>query len=102
MTTAVIVTGGGSGMGRACVLACAEAGRPVAAWDINADGAEATAKEAHAQFGVPAVARQLDVTESATFAEAIAEARQALGPIGGLVHAAGVGGAAPIPFIDET
>ena len=85
----------------ACALACAEAGRPVAAWDINGEGAEATAKEAAAQFGVPAIARQLDVTESASFADAIADARAALGPIGGLVHAAGVGGATPVPFIDE-
>ena len=88
-------------MGRASALACAEAGRPIAAWDVNGDGAEATAKEVTAQFGVPAIARQLDVTESSSFAPAIAEAREALGPIGGLVHAAGVGGAVPVPFIDE-
>lgn len=100
-TSAVIVTGGGSGIGRACALACAEAGRAVAAWDLDGAGAEATAKEATARFGVAAVGRALDVTESETFADAAAEARDALGPIGGLVHAAGVGGAVPVPFIDE-
>lgn len=88
-------------MGRACALACAETGRPIAAWDINGDGALATAKEVQERYGVPAIGRELDVTESATFADAIAEARDALGPIGGLVHAAGVGGAVPVPFIDE-
>jgi NAD(P)-dependent dehydrogenase (short-subunit alcohol dehydrogenase family) len=100
-TSAVVVTGGGSGIGRACVLALAEAGRPVAAWDVNADGAETTAREATERFGVAAVGRWLDVTDSATFAGAATEARDALGPIGGLVHAAGVGGAVPVPFIDE-
>jgi NAD(P)-dependent dehydrogenase (short-subunit alcohol dehydrogenase family) len=97
----VVVTGGGSGIGRACVLACAEAGRPVAAWDLNEDGVNATAAEAVSRFGVAAVGRVLDVTDSSTFAVAIADAREALGPIGGLVHAAGVGGAVPVPFIDE-
>ena len=101
MTTAVIVTGGGSGMGRACALACAEAGRAVAAWDLNGPGADATAHEARERFGVAAVSRELDVTDTASFASAIADARDALGPIGGLVHAAGVGGAVPVPFIDE-
>jgi NAD(P)-dependent dehydrogenase (short-subunit alcohol dehydrogenase family) len=100
-TSAVIVTGGGSGIGRACALACAEGGRAIAAWDLDGAGAEATAKEANERFGVAAIGRSLDVTDSATFADAAAEARDALGPIGGLVHAAGVGGAVPVPFIDE-
>jgi NAD(P)-dependent dehydrogenase (short-subunit alcohol dehydrogenase family) len=99
--TAVVVTGGGSGIGRACALACAEAGRPIAAWDLDAAGAEETAKVASERFGVAAIGRWLDVTESPTFAGAAQEARAALGPIGGLVHAAGVGGAVPVPFIDE-
>jgi NAD(P)-dependent dehydrogenase (short-subunit alcohol dehydrogenase family) len=99
--TAVVVTGGGSGIGRACALACAEAGRPIAAWDLNAEGAEETAKIATSRFGVAAVGRWLDVTDSSTFAGAAQEARDAVGPIGGLVHAAGVGGAVPVPFIDE-
>lgn len=100
-TSAVVVTGGGSGIGRACVLALAEAGRAVAAWDLDAAGAHASATEAHEQFGVAAIGRALDVTDSSAFASAVDEARDALGPIGGLVHAAGVGGAVPVPFIDE-
>src|SRR5258708_2571777 len=95
--SAVIITGGGSGIGRACALACAEAGRPVAAWDLDGAGAKATAIEANERFGVAAIGQLLDVTDSSTFAAAVLDAREALGPIGGLVHAAGVGGAVPVP-----
>ena len=73
----------------------------MAAWDLDGAGAEATAKEAIDRFGVAAIGQWLDVTDSSTFAGAALEAREALGPIGGLVHAAGVGGAIPVPFIDE-
>jgi NAD(P)-dependent dehydrogenase (short-subunit alcohol dehydrogenase family) len=82
-------------------MACAEAGRPVAVWDLNGAGAEAAAKEATDRHGIAAIGQWVDVTESSTFVGAVAEARQAVGPIGGLVHAAGVGGAVPVPFIDE-
>lgn len=99
-TTSVVVTGGASGIGRACVLALAEAGRPVAAWDLDEDGARETALLARAH-GVAAVGQRLDVTDSASFGPAVEEAREALGPIGGLVHAAGVAGPVPVPFLDE-
>lgn len=99
--TAVVVTGGASGIGRACALACADAGRPVAAWDLDGSGAELTAKEATERYGVTAIGRALDVTDSLTLDAAAQEARDALGPIGGVVHAAGVGGPVPVAFIDD-
>lgn len=98
--SAVVVTGGGSGIGRACALALAEIGRPVAVWDINADGVAETVRGAEA-FGVKAIGRVLDVTDSSGFEAAITEARDALGPLGGFVHAAGVAGPMPVPFLDE-
>ena len=44
-TSAVIVTGGASGIGRACAEAIAAQGRAVAVWDLNTDGALAAAQE---------------------------------------------------------
>src|SRR6266568_3450923 len=51
-TSGVIITGAGSGIGRATTLALAEAGRPVAAWDLNGETAEAVADAVRARFGV--------------------------------------------------
>ena len=95
-TTPVIVTGAASGIGRACARALAAAGRPVAVWDLDGDGAEAAASSIRDEFDVAAVGRQIDAAVSAQFGEAAEAARGALGPIGGLVHAAGVSGPCPI------
>jgi NAD(P)-dependent dehydrogenase (short-subunit alcohol dehydrogenase family) len=98
--TGVVVTGGAAGIGRACALALAEAGRPVACWDIDGEGAERTAAEA-AELGVAAVGLRCDVTQASQFGALIDESRVVLGSIGGLVHAAGVPGAMPVDFLDE-
>ncbi|HEV7734887.1 MAG TPA: SDR family oxidoreductase [Candidatus Binatia bacterium] len=100
-TTGVVVTGGGSGIGRATCLALAEAGRPVAAWDLDGDGARETATLCREQFGVATHHLGLDVRVADGFATAVTAARAALGPIGGLVHAAGVSGAMPIDFMTD-
>lgn len=99
--TAVVITGAASGIGRATALAVAEAGRAVACWDIDGTGAKVTADEIVSTHAVAAVGREVDVADASTFDAAVDEARAALGPIGGLVHAAGVGGPVPVPFIDE-
>jgi NAD(P)-dependent dehydrogenase (short-subunit alcohol dehydrogenase family) len=90
--TAVVVTGGGSGIGRACVLALAEVGRPVAVWDRDGESAAAVAKE----VGDRALALGVDVTDVDALGSAVAASRQALGPIGGLVHSAGVVDVSPV------
>ncbi|RJL23614.1 SDR family NAD(P)-dependent oxidoreductase [Bailinhaonella thermotolerans] len=86
--TGVVVTGGASGIGRACARALAEAGRPVAVWDLDGAGAEKTA----AGLGVPAIGLAVDVRDTASLGTAAARSREALGPVGGLVHAAGIAG----------
>ena len=98
--TGVLVTGGGSGIGRATALALAEVGRPVAIWDINAAAAEETASLCD-EAGVAADWTAIDVAHSAAIAEAVPESVRALGTIGGFVHAAGVGGPMPLDFIDD-
>lgn len=99
--TGVIVTGGASGIGKATIFALAEAGRPVAAWDLNAAGAEAVAKEATERFGVAAIGIGIDVADTAAFGTAIVRSRSAMGTIGGLVHGAGITGPGTIEHITE-
>ena len=100
-TTGVIVTGGASGIGRASAVALAEAGRPVAVWDLDGSCAEKTAAESRERFGVAAVAQGIDVRERDTYSDAIDAAREALGSIGGLVHAAGVSHPVPVDSIED-
>lgn len=88
--TGVIVTGGGSGLGRASCHALATVGRPVAIWDINGDRAVAVADEVHTKYGVASVGIGLDISDPAGYAAAIDKSRHALGSLGGLVHAAGI------------
>lgn len=88
-STAVIITGGASGIGRATAEAVAAVGRPVAIWDLSADASRIVAEEIAAAYGVKAVGRALDVVDPAGYPAAVEDARAALGPIGGLVHSAG-------------
>jgi NAD(P)-dependent dehydrogenase (short-subunit alcohol dehydrogenase family) len=98
-STGVIVTGGASGIGAACARALAGAGRPVALWD-RADPA-ALAEEIAEATGVSVHPVTADVTATSSLPAAVAETREALGSIGGLVHAAGVPGPYPVGELDE-
>ncbi len=100
-STGVIITGGASGIGASTMHALAEAGRPVAAWDLNGDRAVAVAAEVQAKYGVAAIGIGIDVTDHAAFVSAIRDTRAALGTIGGLVHGAGIVGAGPIDSFDD-
>jgi NAD(P)-dependent dehydrogenase (short-subunit alcohol dehydrogenase family) len=99
-TTGVVVTGGASGIGRACALALADAGRPVAVWDMNGDGVAETAAMVR-ERGVVVHTLTIDLAAATPddLDAAGAAAREQLGPIGGLVHAAGVSGPMPIDFM---
>lgn len=88
-TTPVVVTGGGSGIGRESCRALAEAGRPIAAWDLDGDGAAATAAQC-AELGVATHSVAVDVRDLDAVRAARDGTLDVLGAIGGLVHAAGV------------
>ena len=100
-SSAVIVTGAASGIGRASAMHLAEAGRPVAFWDLDEKAAKAAAKEAKASWKVPTVGLGIDVSDSSLFPAAIKACGKALGQIGGLVHAAGVSGPMQITDMDD-
>jgi NAD(P)-dependent dehydrogenase (short-subunit alcohol dehydrogenase family) len=99
--TGVVVTGGASGIGRATCLALAEVGRPVAVWDVNAEGATETAKRCADQHGVVSHAVAVDVADRAAIDAAAAETTATLRSVGGLVHAAGVGLPGAVDDLDE-
>jgi NAD(P)-dependent dehydrogenase (short-subunit alcohol dehydrogenase family) len=99
--TGVVVTGGASGIGRACALALATAGRAVAVWDRDGTGARRVASQCAEDHGVGAVGAKVDVTVTTSLRAAVRRARKEIGPIGGLVHAAGIGGAMPVTLIED-
>lgn len=94
-----VVTGAGSGIGRATSLALAERGCSIAAIDVHPDGAEETAKQVRS-LGVSASAHLADVRDADRMNELPTEVESSLGPCQILVNNAGVTAAGA--FIDET
>lgn len=95
-----VVTGAGSGMGRAIAVRFARDGAKVAVWDINAEGAEETAKTI-ADAGGTAIAVEADCADAGAIAEAAAKTREKLGEIGILVNNAGIAPFTPYLDIDD-
>src|ERR1700716_1173920 len=86
----VVVTGGASGIGRACALGFAAEGAHVAIWDL----AETAAKEAQAisaQHPVRALGLAADVTDEQAVNDAAARTITQLATIDHVVHAAAIG-----------
>ena len=86
---AAVVTGAGSGIGRAIALRFAQAGARVAVLDVAADAAAAVAREIEAAGG-DALPLPCDVTRQADVLAAFAEAAERHGPADVLVNSAGV------------
>jgi NAD(P)-dependent dehydrogenase (short-subunit alcohol dehydrogenase family) len=97
----VVITGGASGIGLATALALAQVGRAVAIWDQDGAAARGAAIRCTEEYGVRAVGLKVDVAKTHTFKAAVRRSRTELGPIGGLVHSAGVGGLVPVTLIDD-
>ncbi len=86
-----LVTGAGSGMGRAHAQLLAERGAAIACLDIKAEGADETARLV-TSAGRNALALHGDVADKAQIARLVARAAEALGPIDILVNNPGIPG----------
>ena len=85
-----VVTGAGSGIGRATAIELAGVGARVAVLDVNAEAGEETAREINGNEAGKAVAFQCDVTNDASVAEAADAVAGALGDCDVLVNNAGI------------
>jgi NAD(P)-dependent dehydrogenase (short-subunit alcohol dehydrogenase family) len=93
-----IVTGGGSGIGRAIALRFARAGARVAVVDVVEAAAEAVATEA-VSLGATSLAVVCDVSRQTDVTEAFQRVETTLGPVDILVNSAGV---AHIGTVEQT
>ena len=94
-----VVTGAGSGIGRACAIVLAQAGARVIAADIHEDGLAETAGLVE-QAGGKALTRHTDVAQRAEIDGLAAEAQRALGRIDIWVNCAGI--MVKAPLLDTT
>ncbi len=93
----VLVTGGGSGIGRAACLAFAREGADVGVADVSVAGAESTIEEVR-KTGRKAVAIQVDVTDPASVQAMVTQAGTTLSNLHVLVNSAGV--REIVPFLE--
>ena len=94
-----VVTGGGSGLGRACAIQLARDGAVVAVWDLNGDGAAETVRMIEAE-GNRAIAYVGDAAAKADIDKILNRIRADLGPVLILVNNAGITGFCP--FLEIT
>src|SRR6202041_2187671 len=95
-----LVTGSGSGIGRATARRLAAEGAAVACLDVTKDAIESVAAEINAEAaeaGGRAIAVECDVTDEEAIAAAVAQAGEELGSITNLCNIAGIGGFAHTP-----
>lgn len=88
--TAVVVTGGASGLGFASARALAAVGRAVALWDLDEGRAGDAAARIGTEFGTTAIGLGVDVRDLAAIEEGARRTCAQLPAIGGLVHCAGI------------
>ena len=95
--TGVLITGAGSGIGRAASLAFATEGAAIAAADLQLEHAQATARAVE-DLGRTAVAIQVDVTQPDSVRAMVEQAVAGLGSLNVLINSAGV--REIVPFLE--
>lgn len=96
----IVVTGAGSGIGRAIALGCAAAGAAVVVGDINPSGGQQTVEQVQRQGG-RAWFVEADVTRADAARRLVEMALAQAGRLDGLVNNAAVGGGDDILATDE-
>ncbi|MEO5837808.1 MAG: SDR family NAD(P)-dependent oxidoreductase [Acidimicrobiales bacterium] len=94
-----VITGAGSGIGRACALRLAQAGASIVAGDVRGDAAEDTAARVRAAGG-NAIAVAVDVRDDEQCRALASEAIAAMGQIDIVVNGAGI--FPPTPMFEMT
>lgn len=85
----VVVTGGGSGIGRACAIKCAEEGANIVIADINEEGAAETEKLIQAA-GRNALACKTDVSDPSSVASLVERTIQQYGKVHAVINSAAI------------
>lgn len=96
----ILVTGGGSGIGKAVVEMACEQGAKVAFMDMNPKAAQ-DAGEAYRSKGYTVLAFECDVRDANAVERNVAEVEAKLGHIDGLVTSAGISRPAPAEKMSE-
>src|SRR5687768_1940937 len=96
-----IITGAASGIGKATALVFAREGATVMCADVNAEGAEATARQI-ADTGGEAAAIKVDVAKEVEVQEMIAQTVARWGRLDVLHNNAGIGFGMPVTQVPES
>src|SRR5881275_49804 len=86
----VLVTGGASGLGEACVRLLTQAGSKVVIADMNSDAGIALSTE-HSHTGLSTLFVKTDVTNEESMRAAVREALETFGSLEVLINCAGIG-----------